>query len=873
MHFELRTEQLMRSGLSRDEARVLAEQRFGPLDESRDRLLHAAAARERRMTWYEHAMSLRQDAAFALRQLRRAPGFSFTTVATLALGIGANATMFGVVDRLLLQPPAQVSDPGRVVTASVELGGGGRHLQERLSLPIYRDLKNASGSFSEVAAFDNTALTIGEGQAARPISGVIVTASYFRALGVRPFIGRFFTDDETDRAPGASVIVLGYWYWQRELGGSANILGSTLSVAGQPYTVIGIAPRDFNGLGLSDVSAWVPFTTSTSSKDFAEWQRTRRRYMLSILGRLRPGVSYEAAVVQGTAALEAGERSDGDSDEEVRQVNERLILTSALPRYARGSRPEGRVAMLVAAVSLLVLIIACANVANLQFARAMSRRREIAIRLALGVSRGRLLRQLTVDAMILSLMGGAAALLIIVWGGGFVRGLLLSGASAQVSAMNWRVLAFTAVAAVTTGLVTGLVPALQSARSDLSHTLRTGGRGSHGGFSRTRFALIGVQAALTIVLLVGTVLFVRSLWRIESVPLGMETSHVLEARINTAGLNYPDDQRKRDYERLERAARGIPEVDGAGLSVLKPFGSSSSVEVSLPGRDSVPLTRSGGPYYNAVGPEFFRTMGTRVVGGRSFTPTEGAGSAPVVVVNQTAVKLWWPNESPLGKCIHIGGDTMPCSQVVGIVEDTRRHAIIEDVSVQVYTPLGQGPAWATPYQLFLRTRRPAADVASSVARQLRAATPGLPFTSVRPLDDSINPQMRSWKLGATMFGLFAGLALLLAAVGLYGVMTYDVTQRTMEIGLRMALGARATDIGRLVVWRGVRIAVAGGLAGVVIALGAGSRVSPLLFRTSAYEPTAFALAAAVLCAVTLIATLVPALRAARVDPNASLRAE
>ncbi|MEP6495547.1 MAG: ABC transporter permease [bacterium] len=873
VHFELRTEQLMRGGLSREDALRLAEQRFGPLEESRDQLLNAAAAREKRMTVNDHIESIQQDVAFALRQLRRSPAFAVTVIVTLGLGIGANATMFGVVDRLLLQPPVGVVDPARVVTPSVQAGHRMQHVQDRLSYPIYRDLRNTTDVFSEVGAWDTNALTVGDGQNAVSIAGIIATASYFRALGVRPLLGRFFTDEETDIAPAPRVIVLGYWYWQRQLAGAATAVGSTIVISGQPFTVIGIAPRDFNGLGLGDVAAWAPFTTSTSAADFAEWSHTRQRFMLNIVARLRPGVSLQAATTQGTAGLHAGSRLDSYTDADIRDRNEQLMLTSALPRDARGGRAEARVATLVAAVSLLVLIIACANVANLQVARAMSRRREVAIRLALGISRRRLLRQLALDGLILSVAGGAAALVIVAWGGGFVRRLLLNGASAQVSPVNWRVMVFTAVIAVLTGVVTGLLPAVQSTRADLSRALRTGGRGAHGSFSRTRFALIGVQAALTIVLLVGTVLFVRSLWRIEAVPLGMETGRILEARVNSSGRDYSNEQRVRDYERLERAAVAIPEVDGAAMSMTKPFGSSSGVEVVIPGRDSVQTTRTGGPYYNAVSPDFFRTMGTRVVGGRAFTIGDRAGAAPVAIVNQTTATLWWPNENAIGKCIKIGGDSMPCSEIVGVVENTRRQAIIEDPTVMVFTPLGQGPSWATPYTLFIRTRQAAPDVATSVAAQLRAAAPGVPYTSVRPFDDSINPQMRSWRLGATMFGLFAGVALLLAAVGLYGVMAYDVTQRTTEIGVRMALGARAVDIGRLVVWRGVRIAAVGGVIGVVLAIAAGSRVSSLLFQTSAYEPVAFLLAASVLCGVTLFATLVPALRATRVDPNTSLRAD
>jgi len=873
-HFELRIEQLMRGGLSYDAARALAQERFGPLDRSKEQLLDTATRREARMQWNEQLDSVRQDAGFAVRQLRRSPGFAITTILTLALGIGANATMFGIVDRLLLEPPAHVTDPARVATVSVEMGTTAKHTQERLSLPIYYDLLNTAAAFSDVSAYNPATLSIGDGQTAQLIPAVAATASYFRALGVAPLAGRFFTDDETDQAPGAHVIVLGYQYWQRRMGGATNVIGSTVPVGDDRYRVIGIAPAGFTGLGLSEVAAWVPLTASMTAPAYASQRHKRTYFSLSILARLRAGVSYEAAIAQGSAAMQSGALLDELSPEEARQLNQRLILTSALPRDARGSRADSKVAMLVAAVSLLVLIIACANVANLQLARALTRRREVAIRLALGVSRSRLVRQLALDGLILSLAGGAAALLVVVWGGQFVRRLLLGGAASTTVPVSWRVLAFTGVAAVLVGIVTGLAPALQSMRTDLAHALRTGGRGTHGSFSRTRFMLIGVQAALTVVLLVGTVLFVRSLRRIESVPLGMDSSHVLSARINRASLSYTNVQLARDYDRLEEAASTLPDVQAVSRAMMTPFSSSTAVQVSLPGRDSVPLTRDGGPYYNAVGPNFFRTMGTRVIRGRSFTASDRAGSSPVLIVNETLANLWWPNENPIGKCARVGeGDSVPCAQIVGVVEDTRRHAIIEEPSVMLFTPFGQGPAFAQPYVLFIRTRRPAADVASVMGTRLRAAAASMPFVSVTPLDNLIAPQMQSWKLGAMMFGLFAALAIVLASVGLYGVMAYDVAQRTSELGVRMALGAQAADVRRLVLFRGLRIATLGGGVGLVLAFVAGARVAPLLFRTSPHDPAAFALAAAVLAAVTMAATLVPALRASRVDPNSSLRAE
>ena len=867
LHFELRIEQLMRGGLSHDAARTLAERRFGPFDESRTQLLKAAAAGERRMSWNDRIESTRQDAAFAARQLRRSPTFAITAIVTLALGIGANASMFGVVDRLLLQPPAQVVDPARVVTAAVEVGHA-RNVQARLSYPIYRDLKRATAAFSDVGAFDNAGLPVGEGASATIIPVVKATAGYFRTLGVRPALGRFFTDDESERDPGAQVIVLGNAYWRQQYAADPAIIGKVIPVGGESFRVIGVAPAGFVGLDLADVSAWIPMTVG-SPPAFSHWQQNRQWYTLNIVARLRPGVGPDAAVAAGTAALEVGEEEDGLSASEIRERYERLRLTSSLPRDARGSRPEGQVAVLVAAVSLLVLIIACANVANLQLARAIQRRREVAIRIALGVSRGRLLRQLALDGMIITMLGAAAALMIVAWSGPLVLRILLPGDSAQASAVNWRVLAFTSVVAIVTGVATGLIPALQATRAELSDTLRAGGRGSQGGTSRARFTLIAVQAAFTVVLLIGTVLFVRSLQRIESVPLGLDAGHVLQVRLSTGGVQYPVAELTRDYERLQRAAEALPEVSAAALANAAPFGATTSVEVTLPGRDSAAVR---GPYFYAVGSSFFQTVGTPMIAGRSFVVSDRSGSPPVAIVNQTAAKRWWPGANPIGKCAHVGGDSMPCAEIVGVVANSRRQRIVEDESAIIYTPMGQGPSWATPNALLIRTRRPAREMSKAVVAELRATVTGVPAFGGRALSDVLDPQMHSWRLGATMFASFALLAIVLAAVGIYGVMAYDVSARTTEIGVRMALGARSGDIRRLVVLRAARVVTIGALGGFVIAVVAGPRVGGLLFRTSPYEPAAFVITVLVLATVSLGATLIPAMRAAGVPPSESLRA-
>jgi predicted permease len=649
------------------------------------------------------------------------------------------------------------------------------------------------------------------------------------------------------------------------------VLGTQIELGGGHYTVIGIAPRGFTGVDPSEVDAWVPFTAGTSVAQLQDLQHSRQGYWLFVIARPRTGVSLARAAEAATVAIRNGERADGASEERIRRRAPTAAFTSALPRDARGDSADSKVAVLVGLVSLLLLMLACANVANLQLTRAIRRRREIAIRLALGVSRRRLLAHLTLDSLLLSIAGGGAALLIVYSGSDVVRRLLFD--------VDWvdgpvdrHVLAYTAVVALLTGLVSGLAPAIQASRPDLADALKVGGRGSTGHRSLARTGLLVVQAAFATVLLVGTGVFVLSVRRIDRMPLGMNPPHVNVVSVNTDGRTVTDNERRDMYARLEAAARRFPGVAATALGVSLPFSTSSGVRVTLPGRDSVPVTRDGGPYLNEVGPEFFDVMGTHLLVGRSFNAGDRAGSAPVAIVNATTARLWWPGTTAVGRCIHIGSDTMPCAEVVGIVENARRQTIIEDESVQFFVPLGQGPAWA-PQVLFVRSVGSASDIAAALHRHLQLTVAGVPYVSIRPLGDLISPGTRSWRLGATMFTAFGVLALLLASVGLYAILAYDVAQRTQEIGVRMALGASASEITRLVVGRGVRTVAVGAAIGLAIVFASGHTVAPLLFSTSPYEPAVLIGVATTLLAAALLATWLPAGRASRVDPTAALRAD
>jgi putative ABC transport system permease protein len=873
-HLEARAAELVAAGMRPEVARETAAREFGDVAEARDeisRVDRRRLMRERRAGWWE---TLGQDARYSLRSLRKQPGFAAVVVLVLALGIGANVTMFGVIDRLLLRPPAHVVDPARLMSVAMgRLIDGEENVQRVLSYPVYRDMRSANQVFEHVATYSPSDMAIGRGPEARELNGMRVSANYFAALGVRPVAGRFFLPEEDGNPIAPAVAVLGYGFWQRYYQGARSVIGSSLTIGNSAYTIVGVAPEGFVGVGTTPPDVWIPLTSHLTAMQHAGWLQSRQGYWLRIVARLRPGVTADQAASVATTALRAGAARDGQSQASIASAAPTVRLVSVLPRQARAHTADAKVAVLLGAVSILVLLIACANVANLQLARAIARRREVAVRIALGIDRARLVRQLVMETVLLGLAAGVAATVVTLWGGAIIRRVIFSSDLAVESPLTLRTVVYTALAAIVAGIVSGLIPAIQSSRPALADALRAGGRGGGPGRSRTRGALLVVQAALTVVFLVGTTLFVRSLQRVESMPIGMEPDRVLYVSVRTSGLNLSSQGIDALYRRLMDAARAAPGVESASISVGLPFATTWSEEVRVPGRDSVPTTRSGGPYFNGVSSDFFRTMGMRIVRGRGLTEADRGTAARVVVVNQTLASLWWPNENAIGRCMKIGGDTMPCAQIVGIAEDARRQSLIEEPAVQFFVPIEQAPVWADARVLFVRPSGDAVQAVEALRRALQASVPDVPYLEIAPMAELVNPQTRSWRLGATMFGLFGVLAVIVAALGLYSVLAYDVSRRIRELGIRVALGARRVDVARMVVMRAVRVSAFGLGIGFAIAIAAGPTVTPLLFQTSAREPLAFGLAAVVLLAIALLAAIVPTRRAARVDPIVALRAE
>jgi predicted permease len=821
---------------------------------------------------------LRQDVRYALRGLRRAPGFTATVIITLGLGIGANAAMFNVVDRLMFRPLAYLRDPGSVNRLYLQWENRGVTVTG-MSMPYarYLDLRNGTSSFSTMAGFSERDLAVGEGEASRERRVGAVSASYFGFFDARPVLGRFFVADEDVIPRGADVAVLSYAFWQSAFGGR-NVLGERLQVGDVRVTIIGVAPKDFAGVNdANPPDVFIPITTFAggSATNDAKTYYTRYNWgWMHVMARRKPGITAAEAQADASRALENSWRVAGVANPvnaPVEVAKPRVVASSLRPGAGPDPALEARTALWVSVVATIVLLIASANVANLILVRALRRQHETALRLALGVSRSRLLGQSLIEAVVLALGSGVVALLVAQSAGSGFRHLLI-GSEAPSSRVftDARTLAVTLVVTLIAGIVLGLVPAFLYRRGDLATALRRGVRGGHTDGMRLRSALLVMQATLSVVLLVGATLFVRSLDAVTQMRMGYDADRVLLVSRVIRGATFDDSTQYAVRQSLLATAQSLPSVEAAAWVSSAPFVSTSATAVFVPGIDST--GQFGDFTYQATTPDYFRAMGTRIVRGRGFSADDRRGAPPVLVVSESMSRLLWPGQEALGKCARVWRDTMPCATIVGIAEDMVQRDIAATKRYHFYIPIDQFTrTWGNG--LVIRMRGNASRQAESVRSALQRVIPAPSYVTVRPLGDIVENAQRSWRLGATMFGAFGALALIVASVGLYGVIAYGVAQRMHELGVRIALGAQRPHIVRLVVGHGARIALAGTVLGVAIAVMASRWIQPLLFKQSATDPWVYAVVGATMIAVALLASTVPALRAARADPNSALRAD
>lgn len=802
-----------------------------------------------------------QDLRYALRTLSRNPGLVAAAVICLALGIGANATIFGVVDTLLFRPPPLVQDPGRVTRLYFRrnLPPFGMATSSTTGYPMYTSLRDAAHAFHELAAFTYPQrVSLGRGADARRVDLVLASASFFPLLGVRPALGRFFTADE-DRPGGPAVVVLSFGFWRSAFGGDSAVIGRQLQLGRGSYAVIGVAPERFAGANLENVDAWAAIAAATPGFMGSSYMN-RGSYFLQIIGRLG-GVGAASAAREATIVFRA------DDMYSARDSNAVVVLGPI--QHARGPEmsKNAKVSLWLAAVSIIVLLIACANVANLLLARALTRQRDVAVRLALGSGWWRLTRQTLVESVVLAVLGGIAALVVTLWGGPLIRSFLLPGIPSASAPLDGRVILFTALIAILTGLLAGVVPAWELRRGDLTPVLKAGAGEGRYQRSRLRASLLVGQVALTVVLIVGAGLFTRSLRNVEGQDFGFDPAHTLLATIDLRAAGHTPAEINAVHLQTLARLQALPGIEAAAATVAHPLGYATAQSVSVPGRDSIPQLSSGGPYFQQVTPGYFAAMGTPVRG-RAFTAADRAGS--VAIVNETMARLLWPGENGIGKCFVTG--EKPCAEVIGIVPDARRFSAVEDAAMTFYVPFsGDYRGYITA--LVVRARGRPEDWIAPVRSAIQETAPNLPYAQVTPLAELLAPSIRPWRLGSTMFGVFALLALVLSAVGLYGVLAYTAAQRTHEMGVRVAMGAAGGDVLRLMLKQGVSVAALGAALGALVALATGRVLASLMYGVSPHDPMVLLGAAMLPIAVAVIASYLPARRASRVDPVVALRYE
>jgi predicted permease len=828
---------------------------------------------------------------FAFRTLRRAPGFAAIAILCLGVGIGAITTMGEVVDVLLFRAPPHVRDAGEIVQVRFDFVFPGatstRQPKNMVSMGVgyadYVGLRDSLHTFESVAAYNTARLSLGRDAAARPVTAAFVSGTFFPLLGVRPLLGHVITDDGVGAASsGPLPAVISYALWQSQFGGEADVIGRTITVGKGSYTVAGVAPRGFRGVDLLEpMDVWVPIGAAQQE----QFDGNRRAFAQSdgfaqVIGRLSPHVSPSLAAAQAASVLQGIYVARyGDHFTNARTA---AVLEPIIPGL-HGERTTGvSVALWLTGVAAIVLLIACANVAGLLLVRAADRRREVGIRLALGATRGQLAQLFLIEGLILALAGGVVGVLLRAWGGSVIRLFLLPQLGTPYGVFDARILLISAVVTIATGIACGLVPALHTWRRDIASAVV--GAPREGRLRRpqvVRATLLVGQVALAMALVAGAALFVTSWRNVRDIQLGFIPNRLLVADIALSQAGYSASASRALYDRMLERVRALPGVESASLAWQMPFISTSPRRVSIPGVDPKAIGRVShnpfGPEANFISPTFFTTTGTGVRLGRAFTGADRAGAEPVAIINEKMARTFWPAGNALGQCLVIvemgpPGTSSPCRRIVGIVSDTKSASIRDEPDLQVYAPLAQRTLEG-PNELIVRTAGDPSALVGSVRRAMQSVASDLPFVDVEPMSRYLEPQLRPWKLGASMFTLFGSVALVLAAVGLYGVFSYAVARRTREMGIRAALGARAGDLLRMVMLDGLRLTTAGVIIGIALALGIGRVLAALLVGVSGTSPVVLGTATVLVLGVTLIAVVLPARRAADIDPAVALRDE
>lgn len=855
-HLELAIEENLERGLSPAEARRQALVRFGGPQQVKETLREA-----RGLPLLE---TLFQDFRFALRMLRRSPGFALVAIFCLTLGIGTNAAVFSWMEGLLFRPYPAVAHQERLVALT------GTAAQDDLSWPDFLDLQRNCKLFEAffVSKIMGTTLSIGE--RAQVVTGSVVSSNYFPALGVHPILGRAFEPTEDVGRSAHPVTVISYQLWKERFGGDPQIIGKTQRMNGVLHTIIGVAPEGFYGTFVGwAMKFWVPASMEDTFEAGGYKLEDRGERWIEGYGRLKPGVTLEQAQQEVSAVAK---RLDADYPATNRGRGVKLWALWQTPFNNAGTLLPTLGIMLV--VVVFVLLIACANVGNLLLVRAFARRHEITVRVAVGAGRRRLLQQLLIEGLVLSALAATGGLLIAHWSSHLLVLLLPvrnGNAMHLPGEMDWRVMALSAAVCLASTLLFALLPAIEASNVDLAITLRSEMAGVVHGRSKSwvRSGLVVVQVSLCFILLAGAGLLLQSLERVRSDSPGFSTQGTLVTAVNLSASGYDVQRAKSFQDDLIDRVQGLPGVESAALARVTPlgYGTFSSAPIAVDGYQP-PTDERLSVDYNQVGPGYFATIGIPLVSGREFTRADNETAAPVAIVNETMAARYWAGKNPIGDRLQVKDKWL---EIVGVAKTSRYYSMREMPKPFFYVPLRQ--KFSVGAALNIRTKLRPETMAAALSRELKAMDANLALYEVISLQEQLDRSTSAQKVAVTLTGVLAGLALVLASIGLYGVMSYTVSQSTRELGLRMALGARTPELFRLVISRGLALTAGGILLGAAAALGLTRLLGYLLYKVSPRDPLAFGSAFLILLIVSLIACLLPAWRATRVDPIVALRYE
>ncbi len=798
-----------------------------------------------------------QDLRYGARMLVKQPGFTLIALLTLSMGIGANTAIFSVVNSLLLRP-LPYSESEQLTWVWMDNRPEGIR-EDITSWPNFEDWRAQNQSFQAMAGVRDRRFNLTGAGEPEELYGANVSPNFFELMRVSPARGRGFNADEEHEGRD-QVVVIGHVLWQRRFGGDANIVGQTLSLSGQPHTIIGVMPPGFQFPNKTEV--WKPLAPD------AQTRRARGSFWLPVIGRLKPGVTRAQAQTDMAGIAQRLEQ-------QYPNTNTGFGVNVVLMHEQLVGKMRTALWVLLGAVGC-VLLIACANVANLLLARAATRQKEVAIRAALGASRGRVVRQLLTESVLLAAAGGVLGLLLARWG---LDALVAFAPSdlprAESISIDRHVLFFTLGLSLLTGLVFGLAPALQSSKLGLGEVLKEGGRSGGGGGRHTRSVLVVAEIALALVLLVGAGLLLKSSWRLQQVNPGFNPERVLKVRLSLPLSKYPEGANVAAfYQQLLERLRALPGVKAAGAtsSVLL-YKVHNSAGILIEGRPAPSGSSRPELPLDSVSPSYFQVLGMQLIQGRNFTEQDKRDGLPVAIVNETMARRFWPDEDPIGKRFTLfdAGPQARWLTVVGVVRDSRRQGLDAPIRIESFLPHAQRPLRAM--EVVLRTTDDPLTMARTVRSVVWSLDGDLPVSEIQTVEQMVGARVAPRRFNLLLLGLFALVAVLLAAVGIYGVMSYSVTQRAHEIGIRMALGAQTRAVLSLVIGQGMRLALLGVGIGLAAAVGLTRLMAGLLFGVSATDPMTFGAIALLLVGIALLACYLPARRATKVDPMIALRCE